>query len=160
MGVNSLPKTVTRQHHGCDLNPGPTARPESSTLTTWLPSHPNKTRTFQKTHNMFFNLFRNLVKPSEMPRPLALTGITAHTQTHTQTLYIKWQNTKKINRQVCRCSQLSADYNFSIWWTSHSVNRLTDKVSKLPFIFACGTHTVTDGRQIHAEYMAIQHVNN
>jgi len=31
--VNSLPKTVTRQHHGCDLNPGPTA-PESSTLTT------------------------------------------------------------------------------------------------------------------------------
>jgi len=24
----------------------------------------------------------NLVKPSEMPRPLALTGITAHTQKH------------------------------------------------------------------------------
>jgi len=34
-GVNSLPKTVTR---GCDLNPGPTA-PESSTLTTGLPSN-------------------------------------------------------------------------------------------------------------------------
>jgi len=33
MGVNSLPKTVTRQRRGCDLNPGPTA-PESSTLTT------------------------------------------------------------------------------------------------------------------------------
>ena len=32
MGVNSLPKTVARQHSGCDLNPGPTA-PESSTLT-------------------------------------------------------------------------------------------------------------------------------
>ena len=39
MGVNSLPKTVTRQRHGCDLNPGPSA-PESSTLTTQLPSHP------------------------------------------------------------------------------------------------------------------------
>ena len=39
MGVNSLPKTVTRQRRGCDLNPGPTA-PESSTLTTRLPSHP------------------------------------------------------------------------------------------------------------------------
>jgi len=39
MGVNSLPKTVTRQRHGCDLNPGPSA-PESSTLTTRLPSHP------------------------------------------------------------------------------------------------------------------------
>ena len=35
MGVNSLPKTVTRQCRGCDLNPGPTA-PESSTLTTRL----------------------------------------------------------------------------------------------------------------------------
>jgi len=35
--VNSLPKTVTRQRHDCDLNPGPSA-PESSTLTTRLPS--------------------------------------------------------------------------------------------------------------------------
>jgi len=41
MGVNSLPKTVTRQRRGCDLNTRPTA-PESSTLTTRLPvSHPN-----------------------------------------------------------------------------------------------------------------------
>jgi len=38
-GVNSLPKTVTRHRHDCDLNPGPSA-PESSTLTTRLPSHP------------------------------------------------------------------------------------------------------------------------
>jgi len=38
VGVNSLPKTVTRQRRGCDLNPGPSA-PESSTLTTRLPSH-------------------------------------------------------------------------------------------------------------------------
>jgi len=36
--VNSLPKTVTRQRRRCDLNPGPSA-PESSTLTTLLPSH-------------------------------------------------------------------------------------------------------------------------
>ena len=36
MGVNSLPKTVTRQRRGCDLNPGPYAR-EFSTLTTRLP---------------------------------------------------------------------------------------------------------------------------
>ena len=33
-----MPKTVTRQRRGCDLNPGPTA-PESSTLTTRLPRH-------------------------------------------------------------------------------------------------------------------------
>ena len=38
MGVNSLPRTVTRQRRSCDLNPGPSA-PESSTLTTRLPSH-------------------------------------------------------------------------------------------------------------------------
>jgi len=37
--VNSLPKTITRQRRGCDLNPVPSA-PESSTLTTRLPSHP------------------------------------------------------------------------------------------------------------------------
>jgi len=39
MGVNSLPKTVTRQHRGGDLNMGPTVS-ESSMLTTRLPSHP------------------------------------------------------------------------------------------------------------------------
>jgi len=39
MGVNSLPKTVTRQRRDCDLSPGPSA-PESSTLTTRLPSQP------------------------------------------------------------------------------------------------------------------------
>ena len=40
--MNSLPKTVTRQRRDRDLNPGPTA-PESSTLTTRLPSHPGET---------------------------------------------------------------------------------------------------------------------
>jgi len=39
MGVNSLPNTVTRQRRDCDSNPGPSA-PESSTLTTQLPSRP------------------------------------------------------------------------------------------------------------------------
>ena len=37
--MNSLPKTVTRQRRGCDLKSGPSV-PESSTLTTRLPSHP------------------------------------------------------------------------------------------------------------------------
>ena len=39
MGVNSLPKAVTWQRRGCDLNPSPSV-PESSTLTTQLSSHP------------------------------------------------------------------------------------------------------------------------
>ena len=34
MGVNSLPKTVTRQRHDCDLNPDPSA-PESSLATEY-----------------------------------------------------------------------------------------------------------------------------
>jgi len=42
MGVNSMPKTVTRQRRDCDLNPDPSA-PESSTLSTRLPSHPGPT---------------------------------------------------------------------------------------------------------------------
>jgi len=41
MGVNSLPKTVTRQRRGCNWNPGPSAS-ESSTLTTRLPSYPGQ----------------------------------------------------------------------------------------------------------------------
>jgi len=40
MGVNSLPKTVPRQRRGCNLNLGPSA-PQSSMLTTRLPSHPS-----------------------------------------------------------------------------------------------------------------------
>ena len=47
MGVNSLPKTVTRQRRGCDLNPGPSV-PESSRLTTRLPSHPTLLLTYNK----------------------------------------------------------------------------------------------------------------
>ena len=39
MGVNSLPKTVTRQRRDSDFNPGRPA-PESSTLTIQLLSHP------------------------------------------------------------------------------------------------------------------------
>ena len=46
--MNSLPKTVTRQRRGCDLNPGPSA-PESSTLTTRLPSHHIENRRRKRT---------------------------------------------------------------------------------------------------------------
>jgi len=49
--MNSLPKTVTRQRRGCDLNPGPSA-PESSTLTTRLPSHPLVTTFVSGSNNL------------------------------------------------------------------------------------------------------------
>ena len=51
MGVNSLPKTVTRQRRDCDLNPDPSA-PESSTLTTRLPSHPQFNRNVIKINHL------------------------------------------------------------------------------------------------------------
>jgi len=51
-----LPKTVTRQRCDCDLNPGPSA-PESSTLTTRLPTteHQKKTscRRSDKAHDCY-----------------------------------------------------------------------------------------------------------
>ena len=52
LGVNSLPKTVTWQHHGCDLNQG---RSESSTLTTRLPSHPDELLLSLKSLNGLFS---------------------------------------------------------------------------------------------------------
>ena len=54
MGVNSLPKTVTRQCRDCDLNPGPSA-PESS---MWLPSHPVRTQLFENVvcHSTNFSI--------------------------------------------------------------------------------------------------------
>ena len=51
MGVNSLPKTVTRQRRDCELNPGPSA-PEFSPLTTRLPSHHGAMRA---THLIGYN---------------------------------------------------------------------------------------------------------
>jgi len=42
MGVNSLPKTVTRQRRDCDLNPVPSAPESSITLTARLPSDPTR----------------------------------------------------------------------------------------------------------------------
>ena len=43
MGVNSLPKTVTRQRRGCDLNPGPSAHRQSKEASI-LWSHHDETR--------------------------------------------------------------------------------------------------------------------
>jgi len=49
MGVNSLPKTVTRQRRDCNLNLGPSV-PESSMLTTRLLSDPVMLLTGQNIH--------------------------------------------------------------------------------------------------------------
>ena len=63
MGVNSLPKTVTRPRRDCDLRPGPSA-PESSTLTTRLPSHPiNKIQSENKQIKVEYGLVGWLIMP-------------------------------------------------------------------------------------------------
>jgi len=55
MGVNSLPKTVTRQRHDCNLNPGPSA-PESSTLTTRLPNLTSPVRNIKLRYDLSVRL--------------------------------------------------------------------------------------------------------
>ena len=69
MGVNSLPKTVTRKRRDCDLNPGPSA-PESSPLTTRLPIHPLHHEAEKRNRfsfiNKSFNTQRNLTKFSTL----------------------------------------------------------------------------------------------
>ena len=79
--MNSLPKTVTRQRHDCDLNLGHSAS-ESSTLTTRLPSH----------HRLVINLFRRFRDPTRVYTPIGISigssvsaGLTGVTNTHTQT---------------------------------------------------------------------------
>ena len=56
MDVKSLPKTVTRQRRDCDLNPCPTA-PDSSKLTTRLPSHPIEHMGEEKVESFNWFLF-------------------------------------------------------------------------------------------------------
>ena len=56
--MNSLPKTVTRQRRGCDLNPGPTA-PESNMLTTRLPLNFDKTANKYEFVDLSIVIFQN-----------------------------------------------------------------------------------------------------
>jgi len=80
MGVNSLPKTVTRQRRGYDLNPGPSA-PESSTLTTRLPSHPDvvqRTTSVQRAtiHRRSYTSALNMTLPAAAARePAAIEPV-------------------------------------------------------------------------------------
>jgi len=72
--VNSLPKTVTRPRRGCDLNPGPSA-PESSTLTTRLPSHAPA----DWLQNTIYNGKQSSHRPPTPPRCCHLASYFKHT---------------------------------------------------------------------------------
>jgi len=81
MGVNSLPKTVTRQRRDCDLNPGPSAR-ESSTLTTRLPSHPFILLYFYRCG---VNMQKKLEVDGKPVRVCVCRGTRAHARTDRRT---------------------------------------------------------------------------
>jgi len=81
MGVNSLPKTITLQHRGCDLNPGPSA-PASSTLTTRLLNNQEDlkieaARRSQNTRKSLSDRRSKGLNPSPSPPVLRLTGASA-----------------------------------------------------------------------------------
>ena len=78
--MNSLPETVARQRRDCDLNSGPSA-PESSTLTTRLPSHPHvvisvldsRVVTQFRALRLSSNNFRQVVQAPVLLSPSCLT---------------------------------------------------------------------------------------
>jgi len=73
-GVNSLRKTVSRQRRGCDLNPSPSA-PESSTLTTRLPSHPRVDLISNNNKWRLCDLRALFVRLVSGPQPLGVQSI-------------------------------------------------------------------------------------
>jgi len=71
MGVNSLPKTLTRQRRDCDLNPGPSA-PEFSTQTTRLPLIYIILKCFSLSFSLFSLLF---YQPTRSARSAGEEGV-------------------------------------------------------------------------------------
>jgi len=88
MGVNSLPKTVTRQRRDCDSNPGPSA-PESSTLTTRLPSHPDS-----KIASRIDSTIRDTILLTRAQKPTRVSLIY-----RTEPTTKKWKTEKKLKRK-------------------------------------------------------------
>ena len=108
MGVNSLPKTVTRQRSDCDLKPGPSA-PETSTLTTRLPSHPETVATQLVTY------LRQWITCSHRSREVCVVGrLTNHWHCSQHQVSATFTATSTIHplfsgRQPAQCSARSRD---------------------------------------------------
>ena len=104
MGVNSLPKTVTRQRHGCDLNPGPSA-PESSTLTTRLPSHPSSSISSSKPVSHEFSIYGDDYIP--------LTFF----QTYVELFFLRQISAVVVERRYAVCSTQAVNLRVTQWHT-------------------------------------------
>ena len=93
MGVNSLPKTVTRQRRGCDLSP---SAPESSTLTTRPPSARCELHASlpmpdcQLQHNVIPPAHRSTLAPPCGPHPSARIVSTQGTIEVYETSHDQW----------------------------------------------------------------------
>jgi len=77
--VNSFPESVTRHRRGGDFNPGPSA-PESSMLTTRLPSHPCIAHVLIGTDRIVMRVsvrlsVRQSVCPNDRPPHSAAAGL-------------------------------------------------------------------------------------
>ena len=140
MGMNSLPKTVTRQCRDCDSNPGPSV-PESSTLTTRLPitgehTHGQTDQTTKwantrevctlKTLVPFFLSFQIIILTGSMTRALCCWP------EHQYQTLISLHCLICINRQSpliihqlhssTRAWQCDNSYDISLYTTLHSFN--------------------------------------
>jgi len=93
MGVNSLPKTVTRQRRDCDLNPGPSV-PESSTLTTRSPSHRSGCGSMNKS---------NKNKQKHCPHNETPQKGANSPYRDTIPCYLPWSQTRSSAPLICAC---------------------------------------------------------
>ena len=123
--MNSLPKTVTRQRRDCDLDPGPSA-PESSTLTTRLPSDPLKC-TAQISTTADPAKFRKLLKILLCSRckhwltVLRYFGIRWLTKKKTDTRTINVVNNLKVlHRRLCDTTVEVELVGLSVYGTTHT----------------------------------------
>jgi len=137
-GVNSLPKTVTQQRRDCDLNPGPTA-PESSTLTTRLPSHVSRgqTENIGNQHNKtdwsydqsvcmaalerlsYYSLIINCLNLTFM---IAIETITTNTRQLLKTI----SETLHFVQDYCICER---SVNDTVWRQQPRVHTITNCIS-------------------------------
>ena len=126
MGLNSLPKTVTWPRRDCDLNLGPSV-PESSTLTTRLPSHPHHLHAFKKIWNGILQMTITDTYCQWWGRQRTLA---THTQCHqTSTTHvttrwhwiIKWQLNNWSTALLYPVCEQVAECNSNILAASHTV---------------------------------------
>jgi len=136
MGVNSLTKTVTRQRRGCDLNPAPSV-PESSTLTTQLPSHPQTGHVYT-IHTLMASRSRSLqssvntVHPGLLSRNACAAGSSFSTA-HRDSAIPDWWKPSDRPQQPITDSRVTMQWPISNqrdctlfsnaeWWTVRALN--------------------------------------